>query len=59
MWFLFTVQNIHVAGTDYFPDWGQAGQGSSWAEFDLNGEITMFNYIKLSYQGIALLMVNC
>ncbi|MBU2061884.1 MAG: PKD domain-containing protein, partial [Bacteroidetes bacterium] len=42
-----------VAGTNYFPDWGQGGQGSSWAEFDLNGD-KMLNYIKLSYQGIAL-----
>ncbi|SHG15910.1 PKD domain-containing protein [Flavobacterium defluvii] len=43
----------NVAGTNYFPDWGQAGQGSSWTEFDLNGD-KMLNYIKLSYQGIAL-----
>lgn len=42
-----------VAGTNYFPDWGQGSQGSSWAEFDLNGD-KMLNYIKLSYQGIAL-----
>lgn len=42
-----------IAGTNYFPDWGQAGQGSSWTEFDLNGD-KMLNYIKLSYQGIAL-----
>jgi hypothetical protein len=33
-----SLQNTDVAGTDYFPDWGQAGQGSSWAEFDLNGD---------------------
>lgn len=43
----------NVDGTDYFPDWGQAGQGSSWGEFDLNGD-TMLNYINLSYQGIQL-----
>lgn len=43
----------NVPGTNYFPDWGQGGQGSSWAEFDLNGD-KMLNYIKLSYQGIAL-----
>jgi hypothetical protein len=36
--------------TDYFPDWGQAGQGSSWALFDLNGD-KMLQYNKLSYQG--------
>ena len=43
----------NVAGTNYFPDWGQGGQGSSWSEFSLNGD-KMLNYIKLSYQGIAL-----
>ncbi|MFC4269639.1 hypothetical protein [Polaribacter marinivivus] len=42
-----------VAETNYFPDWGQGGQGSSWAEFDLNGD-KMLQYINLSYQGIAL-----
>ncbi len=41
-----------VPDTDYFPDWGQGGQGSSWAEFDLDGD-TMLQYINLSYQGIA------
>jgi hypothetical protein len=43
----------NVAGTNYFPDWGQGGQGSSWGEFDLNGD-KMLKYTKLSYQGIAL-----
>ncbi len=43
----------NVAGTNYFPDWGQGGQGSSWGEFNLNGD-KMLNYVKLSYQGIAL-----
>ena len=33
-----------------FPDWGQAGNGSSWAEFDLNGD-KMLQYVNLSYQG--------
>ena len=42
-----------VPETNYFPDWGQGGQGSSWAEFDLNGD-KMLQYINLSYQGIAL-----
>lgn len=42
-----------VAGTDYFPDWGQAGQGSGWAEFDFNGD-KMLQYINLSYQGISI-----
>ncbi|MEY3678846.1 MAG: hypothetical protein RI924_987 [Bacteroidota bacterium] len=36
--------------TDYFPDWGQGGQGSSWSLFDLNGD-KMLKYNKLSYQG--------
>jgi len=40
------------AVTNYngFPDWGQAGLGSSWAEFDLNGD-KILQYIKVSYQG--------
>ncbi len=42
-----------IVGTDYFPDWGQAGQGSSWGTFDLNGD-EMLQYINLSYQGISL-----
>ncbi|KAF2334965.1 PKD domain-containing protein [Flavobacterium daemonense] len=50
---IYGSKYTNVAGTNYFPDWGQAGQGSSWAEFDLNGD-KMLNYIKLSYQGIAL-----
>ena len=50
---IFSSKYTDVAGTNYFPDWGQAGQGSSWAEFDLNGD-KMLNYINLSYQGIAL-----
>jgi hypothetical protein len=50
---IYSSKYADVAGTNYFPDWGQGGQGSSWAEFDLNGD-KMLNYIKLSYQGIAL-----
>jgi hypothetical protein len=50
---IYGSKYANVAGTNYFPDWGQGGQGSSWAEFDLNGD-KMLNYIKLSYQGIAL-----
>ena len=50
---IYSAKYTDVAGTNYFPDWGQAGQGSAWAEFDLNGD-KMLNYIKLSYQGIAL-----
>ena len=40
-----------IDGVDYFPDWGQASQGSSWAMFELNGD-QMLQYINLSYQGI-------
>ncbi len=43
----------NVQGSNYFPDWGQGGQGSSWGEFDLKGD-KMLNYIKLSYQGIDI-----
>ncbi|PWA09412.1 hypothetical protein [Flavobacterium laiguense] len=50
---IYSSKYADVPGTNYFPDWGQGGQGSSWAEFDLNGD-KMLNYIKLSYQGIAL-----
>jgi hypothetical protein len=50
---IYSSKYTDVPGTNYFPDWGQGGQGSSWAEFDLNGD-KMLNYIKLSYQGIAL-----
>ena len=48
---IYSSKYTDVAGTNYFPDWGQGGQGSSWAEFDLNGD-KMLNYINLSYQGI-------
>lgn len=50
---IYGSKYTNVAGTNYFPDWGQGGQGSSWGEFDLNGD-KMLNYIKMSYQGIAL-----
>jgi len=43
----------NVAGTNFNPDWGQSGQGSSFNEFDLNGD-KMLQYIKLSYQGVGL-----
>jgi len=43
----------NVAGTNYNPDWGQSGQGSGFAEFDLNGD-KMLQYINLSYQGIGI-----
>lgn len=48
---VYSAAYTNIAGTDYFPDWGQGGQGSSWAEFDLNGD-KMLQYINLSYQGI-------
>lgn len=48
---IFSGAYTNVVGTDYFPDWGQGGQGSSWAMFNLNGD-DMLQYIKLSYQGI-------
>jgi hypothetical protein len=48
---IFSDAYTNVAGTDYFPDWGQGGQGSSWAMFNLNGD-NMLQYINLSYQGI-------
>lgn len=50
---LYGTKYTNVEGTNFFPDWGQGSQGSSWAEFDLNGD-KMLNYINLSYQGIAL-----
>lgn len=50
---IYGSKYTNVAGTNYFPDWGQGGLGSSWGEFDLKGD-KMLNYIKLSYQGIAL-----
>lgn len=43
----------NVTGTNYNPDWGQSGQGSGFAEFDLNGD-TMLQYTNLSYQGIGI-----
>ena len=46
-----TPYTINLVNPNYFPDWGQAGQGSSWATFDLNGD-EMLQYINLSYQGI-------
>jgi len=50
---IFSSAYTDVSGTDYFPDWGQAGQGSGWSMFDLNGD-EMLQYINLSYQGVAL-----
>lgn len=50
---LYSSKYNDLPGTNFFPDWGQAGQGSAWAEFDLNGD-KMLQYINLSYQGVAL-----
>ena len=50
---IFSSAYTDVPGTNYFPDWGQGGQGSSWTMFDLAGD-EMLQYINLSYQGIAL-----
>lgn len=50
---IYSSRYTDVPGTNFFPDWGQGGQGSSWATFDLNGD-EMLQYINLSYQGIAL-----
>ena len=39
-------------GADVLPDWGQSQFGSSFGEYDLNGD-KMLQYTNLSYQGIA------
>ena len=50
---IYSSKYTNVADVNYFPDWNQGSQGSSWAEFDLNGD-KMLQYINLSYQGIVL-----
>ena len=50
---IFSSAYEDVEGTDYFPDWGQGGQGSSWAMFNLGGD-EILQYVNLSYQGINL-----
>jgi hypothetical protein len=50
---IFSAAYNDVPNTNYFPDWGQGGQGSSWALFDLNGD-EILQYTNISYQGIAL-----
>ncbi|MTH14306.1 PKD domain-containing protein [Flavobacterium sp. LC2016-01] len=47
---IFSAKYTDVAGTNFNPNWGQAG---TFSEFDLNGD-KILNYIKLNYQGIAL-----
>lgn len=48
---IFSAAYNDVPGTDFNPDWGQSGQGSSYAMFNLNGD-DMLQYINLSYQGV-------
>lgn len=50
---IYSSKYDNVPDSNYNPDWGQSGQGSSYAEFDLNGD-KMLNYINLSYQGIDI-----
>ena len=50
---IYSSKYDDIADTNYNPDWGQSGQGSSFAEFDLNGD-KMLQYINLSYQGIGI-----
>ena len=50
---IFSDAYTNREGVNTFPDWGQGGQGSSWASFELNGD-AMLKYINLSYQGIQL-----
>jgi len=47
---IFSDAYTNVAGTNLNPDWGQSGQGSSYADFKL-GKDNMMQFIKLSYQG--------
>ncbi len=47
---IYSSKYTNVAGTDFFPNWGQA---TSFAEYDLNGD-KMLKYINLNYQGISL-----
>ncbi|MFD1604950.1 hypothetical protein ACFSJW_05505 [Flavobacterium artemisiae] len=47
---IYSSKYTDIGGTNFNPNWGQSG---SFAEFDLNGD-KILNYIKLSYQGIAL-----
>ena len=50
---IYSDSYTNEANSNYFPDWGQAGQGSSWASFDFKGD-AMLKYINLSYQGIQI-----
>ena len=48
---IFSDKYTNIDGANYFPDWGQGNQGSSWSEFQLNGD-NMLQYANLSYQGM-------
>ncbi|MDO4229011.1 MAG: PKD domain protein [Capnocytophaga sp.] len=48
---IYSDSYTNVAGTNYNPDWGQSGQGSSFATFKI-GDNEMLQYINISYQGI-------
>lgn len=47
---IYSAKYTNLAGTDFFPNWGQSQAGYAATEFDLNGD-KMLNYINLSYQG--------
>lgn len=49
---IYSDTYTNIPGVNVNPDWGQQWQGSSFAEFELNGN-KMLQYIKLSYQGIT------
>jgi len=50
---IFSATYSDVPGTNFFPDWGQGNQGSSWNLFDLAGD-EILQYVNLSFQGISL-----
>lgn len=50
---VYSGKYTNLAGTDFFPYWGQSQPGYAATEFDLNGD-KMINYINLSYQGTQL-----
>jgi hypothetical protein len=47
---IYSAKYTNLAGTDFFPYWGQSQAGYAATEFDLNGD-KILNYINLSYQG--------
>ena len=54
---IFSDKYTNIDGANYFPDWGQGNQGSSWSEFQLNGD-NMLQYANLSYQGMDGLLTH-